>query len=133
MSKTVLAVLTGVLALSQGTGFQPVATVRELMEQIIMPTSDAVFGVGSEAPKDDQGWASLENSALMLAESGNLLLMRMPEGDSSVWVKESKALIDSGSAAYRAAKAKKADDILEAGDKIYETCVGCHDQYLKGK
>ena len=127
----VIVLLTGTVAVAQST-FQPIATVRELMERIIVPTSDMVFGVAGEAPKDGEGWTALGNSALTLAESGNLLLMSTPSGDKGVWSEQSKALRAAAAAAYKAANAKDADAVIEAGDKIYETCAGCHEQYLKG-
>jgi hypothetical protein len=129
----ILVLLAAVTVTAQTQEFQPVATVRELMERIIIPTSDDVFAAGAEAPVTDDEWTALENSSLTLAESGNLLLMRTPQGDNRVWMRESKALIEAGRAAYRAAKDRKAEALLEAGDKILETCSGCHDQYLTAK
>jgi cytochrome c553 len=129
----VLTLLAGTIVFAQTPAFQPVATVGELMQAIVIPTSDAVFGAAGETPKNEEEWTALENSALMLAESGNLLMMRSPSGDTSIWLKESKAMVEAGSAAYQAAKAKNVDGVLEAGDKIYESCAGCHEKHLQAK
>ena len=44
-----------------------------------------------------------------LAESGNLLMMRGRARDQGEWMKDAKALVDVGAAAYKAAKAKDAN------------------------
>jgi hypothetical protein len=125
--------LAGTVVLAQTSTFQPVATAGELMTAIIIPTSDAVFGASPETLKTEKEWTALESSALTLAESGNLLMMRIPRNDNSIWLKESKALVEAGSEAYRAAKAKNLDALQEAGNKIYETCENCHAKHLEAK
>jgi hypothetical protein len=49
--------------------------MSQLMIDIIYPTSDAVFYIGREPPKTDKEWNDFRGQALMLAESGNLLMM----------------------------------------------------------
>ncbi len=52
------------------TTFQPVGTMRQLMIDIIYPTSDAIFYVDRDTPKTAQDWDVLRTEALTLAESG---------------------------------------------------------------
>ena len=118
-------------AMAQAPTYQPVGTVRQIMLGIVKPTSDIIFKVAGEAPKDDKEWATVQNSALMLAETGNLLLLPGRAKDSNgVWRKNAKALIAAGTLAFKAANAKDANALTDIGDKIDETCEGCHAQYL---
>ena len=65
--------------------FKPVASVKQLMEATINPSAEVRFeavgtvvslsGVEEIAPKNDEEWATVRNSALTLAESGNLLMI----------------------------------------------------------
>ena len=117
-------------AMAQQPAFKPVANLNQLMKAIIIPSSDAVFQIAMEAPQDDQAWAAVQNSALTLAESGNLLMIGNRAKDTDAWIKAAQALVDAGTVAFRAAEAKNVDALIEAGDQVYATCEGCHQQYL---
>lgn len=111
--------------------FKPVADVRQVMTAITIPSSTAIFDAASETPKDDSDWDRLHNNALALAESGNLLIMPGRAVDNDVWVKEAQAMTDAAMLAVKAAEAKNADAVIDAGDKIYATCESCHMKYMK--
>ena len=123
--------LLAVAALAQAPEFQPVGTMSQLMVNIIYPASDAIFYVDRKPPSNDAEWNALANQALMLAESGNLLLMPGRARDSGNWVKDSKLMIDAGAAAYKAARAKDLDAVHAVNDALYASCVTCHVQYRK--
>jgi hypothetical protein len=134
-SAFVLAVagsLVAAAATAQQTAtYKPVANAAQLMKSIIIPTSDAVFGVSAKPPKTDADWTVLQDAALTLAESGNLLIMRAPSANRANWIKFSRALVDGGASAFKAAAAKNAEGVLNAGDVIYTACDDCHKQYMK--
>ncbi len=117
-------------ATAQQPAFKPVANLNQLMKAIIIPSSDAVFQVAMEAPKDDEAWTAVQNSALTLAESGNLLMIGNRAKDQGDWIKAAQALVDAGTVAFRAAEAKNVDALIEAGDQVYDTCEGFHERYL---
>ncbi len=117
-------------ASAQQSTLKPVATVNQLMKVFIIPSSDALFQVAMEAPQDDEAWTAVQNSALMLAESGNLLMIGDRAKDAGEWIKAAQALIEAGTVAFKAAEAKNVDALIEAGDQVYATCEGCHQQYL---
>ena len=50
--------------------------------------------------------------------------------DQDAWMRHALALVDAGTAAFRAAEAKDVDAITAAGDEIYTSCENCHLQYL---
>ena len=109
--------------------FKPVGSNLQLMQAIIIPSSDAVWAVGAEAPKNDEDWTKVRNNALALAESGNLLMIGDRAKDQGEWMKASQVLVDAGTAAFKAAEAKNADGVMMAGDAIYNACEGCHMKY----
>jgi hypothetical protein len=127
------AVLLPMVAMAQAPQpFQPVGTMRQLMIDIIYPTSDAIFYVDREPPKNEKEWGDLRGQALMLAESGNLLMMNGRARDQKNWILESKMLIDIGGKAYKAAQAKDIAGILALNDSLNAACVVCHYQYRPG-
>jgi cytochrome c5 len=126
----VLVFFLGAAAMAQAPTYQPVGTVRQIMLGIVKPTSDIIFKVAGEAPKDEKEWAEVQNSALTLAETGNLLLLPGRAKDNGEWRKNAKALIAAGSLAFKAANAKDANALSDIGDKIDETCEGCHAIYV---
>jgi hypothetical protein len=112
--------------------FLRVGSMSQLMIDIIYPTSDAVFYIGREPPKTEKEWNDFRAQALMLAESGNLLMMEGRARDQDQWMKDAKALVDVGAAAFKAAQAKNVDAILALNDQLYAACVICHEQYRPG-
>jgi len=115
-------------AMAQSPTFQPVGTSLELMKAMVIPASDVIFKI-SDAPKDDKEWAVVQNNALILAESGNLLMMTGRAKDNAEWMKDSKALVDAGTAAFKAAKAKDFSKFGDISDDILTTCETCHKKY----
>jgi hypothetical protein len=122
---------TAALAQAPATG-RPVGTLSELMIDMIYPTSDAIFYVDREPPKNQHDWDVLRTQALTLAESGNLLMMDGRARDQKNWIMESKMLVDIGGKAYKAAQAKDIDGIRALNDSLNAACVVCHYQYRPG-
>jgi hypothetical protein len=122
--------------------FRPVADVKQLMNSVIDPAADVIWGsVGTivsaqgteeRAPKTDAEWAAVVNSAYVIAESGNLMMMGSRVRDTGEWMKQSQALIDAGIRAVKAAEAKDKDAIFTVGGDIYEVCASCHQTYAVG-
>ena len=125
-----------------GPPFKPVADVQQLMEMMVDPAADLVWdAVGTVitaeernhwSPQTDEEWTAVRNSALVLMESGNLLMIGSRAKDQGDWIKASQAMVDAATVAFRAAEAKNVDALIEAGDQIYATCEGCHSRYLEG-
>ena len=99
------------------------------MINIVYPTSNAIFYVARGAPKNQQEWDQMANSALTLAESGNLLMMPSRSRDNDKWITDAKLLVDVGAAAYKAAQAKDADALMALSDQLNTACVQCHQDY----
>jgi cytochrome c556 len=116
---------------------QPVASIDELMDAIVIPSSQALFdavvydnGVLTQAPKTDDDWFRLRMHAIAVAEAGNLLQMPPRAKDAGDWQTMSRALTEAAVQVAKAADAKDVDRILAAGGEMYAACVGCHRTYL---
>jgi hypothetical protein len=120
--------------------FKPVADMLTLMTAVIDPSADVVWdsvahivtkdGTEERMPRTDEEWARVRSAALVLAESGNLLMMPSRARDAGEWMTMARAMIDSGEAAAKAAEAKDPKGILATGEQIYDACVACHTKYL---
>jgi len=109
--------------------FKSLATVKQLMNALTVPTSNVVFGAAGEPPKEDEDWLDVERNALSLAESGNLLMLPGRGRDDTEWRQQSVALIEAATLAVAAAEAKNTDKLAEAGDAIYAVCESCHQHF----
>jgi hypothetical protein len=127
-----LLLVAGAAMAQAPTTFQPVGSMRQLMIDIIYPTSDAIFYVDRDPPKNAHDWDVLKTDALTLAESGNLLMMEGRARDQKNWILESKMLIDIGGKAYKAAQNKDIEGIRALNDSLNAACVVCHYQYRPG-
>jgi len=106
-----------------------VGSMSELMVDVIYPASDAVFYISTRTPKNDAEWTELQGKTLMLAESGNLLMMPRRARDNDRWMSDAKLLLDAGTAAFAAAKKKDPDALADLNDQLYTSCVTCHQHY----
>ena len=118
------------VAFAQTLAPRPVATAADLMEHIVVPSSTAVFRTSSELPKTDVEWKSLRAQALILAESGNLLMLRAEAKDKAGWM-ENAVLLRDASEKFIAAMEKRDEDAMsETGEEIYLACEQCHEKHL---
>ena len=119
----------------------PVATVAQIMNGITGPNALAVYnavgtiinadGVKEIEPQNDEEWANVANAAAAVIESGNLLLIGDRALDNGQWVTMTKAMIEAGQGALKAALAKDKEGILNAGGPLNDTCDMCHAQYQR--
>jgi hypothetical protein len=109
----------------------PVATTAEIMRGVVVPTSNAVFEAAGQAPQTDAAWAALRMQALILAESGNLLMVGKRARDGREWMQRSAALRDAAEAIVKAVDARNAVRLAEMSDQTYDTCEQCHVSYMQ--
>lgn len=120
--------------------FMPVTDVKRLMQAVIDPAADHLWdAVGSVsdsngtvefAPTSPEEWDAVRNSAYIVAESGNLLMMEGRARDRGEWMTLSRAMIEAGRQAALAAEKRDKDAVFEAGGVVYEACSKCHAAYL---
>jgi len=127
--------------------------LNQLMRGIIYPAANVVFWSQNDDPAKAKrppgqdpslatdplvstfgGWQAVENAALALAESANLLLIPgrtcsngLPVPiDHPDWAKFVQELRDAGMKAYKAAQSKNQDTMIEASDTLNAACTNCH-------
>jgi hypothetical protein len=119
--------------------FRPVVDVRQLMSAIIEPAADVYWdsvrtiidknGTVEIAPKTEEEWIAVRNSAYVVAESGNLLMMDPRAKDRGEWIARSQALVEVAQRAIQAAESKNTTAVFDAGAAVYDACVACHAKY----
>jgi hypothetical protein len=120
--------------------FKVIATLHEVMEGSVTPPAEVIWdsvstivdekGIHEHFPQNDVEWEIVEHAAIALAETSNLLMMEGRAKDTGDWRKYSQQLAETSMLAAEAARAKNTDQILETGEKIYDVCTACHQQYI---
>jgi len=124
------SIRTVTFAQSSSESFPPVASVKQLMLDMIHPSSnDILLAIYRGGPKDEKEWAAVRRSALTLAESGNMLMIQGRARDDGDWMKDAKLLVDVGNSAYKAAQAKDSDALAGLAGAVDASCTTCHKQY----
>ena len=132
---------------------QVYTNLNQLMRGVLYPAANVVFSAQSDDPSTMKrapgvdpsmatdplvstfgGWLAVENAALALTESANLLLIPGRECANGVpapinspdWTRFVQDLRDAGVKAYKAAQTKNQDEMIEASDTLTKACAGCH-------
>ena len=119
--------------------FQPAVDVKTLMASIVDPTADIYWGaVGTVidekgiteiTPTTTEEWDAARNAAIIVAETGNLLMMSSRAKDGGEWMKQARALVDVGQKAIRAAESHNRNAVFDTGAEMYDVCTSCHVKY----
>jgi mono/diheme cytochrome c family protein len=108
-------------------------SMHDFMEGVFQSPYRRLKQSMAAAPADNAAWKALRSDALILAEGGNLLLLRKPEKDIEAWDKYSVDSRDAGAELVKAAKQKDFAAAKTAYEKMLVHCNGCHTQFDKGK
>ena len=125
-----MVVAAGAIMAQAQDAAQPVGTMGELMTSMVYPAAnDLLLSIARGGPKDEKEWMAVQRNAVLLAESGNVLMMRGRARDQGEWMKNARMLVDAGAAAYNAARAKDTNALIAVDTPINASCVSCHKQY----
>jgi hypothetical protein len=134
----------------QAPAAQPYGTLAEVMRGIPFPHSNIIFDTQEQdpaAPKKPSeggagatlayanvyaGWQAVENSAMALSETANLIMIpgRLCENGLPVPLeREDYRKAAQGLAAYKAAKARNLDAMVEISGTVADACAACHEVY----
>ncbi len=110
------------------------------MSWIMDPNADVVWaavgtiftaeGEQKIAPKTDEEWTAVRNSAATVIECGNLLMMEGRASDQGEWMKRVQELMRTANEVLQAVDAKDAETLFTAGSDMYLACSACHAQYI---
>jgi hypothetical protein len=154
MTKVALALFAAGVVCAQDPAPKAEANLAQLMRATFYPQSNVVFASQDTNPADiahakdpamstdlltsQYGkWDAVENSALALAESANLLTIPGRKCSNGLdvpvknpdWAKFVQQIRDAGLAAYAAAQTKSQEKMTDVSGVLTEACKGCHDRY----
>jgi len=124
-----------------GPPYEAVVDTRQLMNWIIDPTADVIWGAsgwimteeGDEdlTPTTQEGWDAVRNASATMAELGNLLMMpgHAQEGDD--WIEFSQAITSTSRLLIDAAERKDSQAVFDLGATLYSVCTACHQHYIQ--
>ena len=119
--------------------FKVVTDPHQTMAWILDPAADLIWdsagtiisaaGEQELHPTTAEGWDEVARNAAILAEAGNLLMLPGRSAGKD-WNEYASGLIEAGILAMQAAQARDSDALFDAGGRIYQVCLACHNQYL---
>ncbi len=120
--------------------FTMVVGNKQLMAEVIEPAADTYWdavgstsdknGITEHAPRTDEEWTAVRNSATTVAEAGNLLMMSPRALNQGEWMTLARGMVEAGVKAREAAQAHDVQKVFDAGADLYESCVKCHSVYV---
>ena len=107
--------------------------VHEFMEYAFEPFFEQLKASLQQAPADRKSWVPVKANALVLAEAGNLLMLRGPEEHQQQWDALAVDLRDHGQTLYQAAKKRDYAVAREAYVTFVAKCNACHEKFADGE
>src|SRR2546426_10489283 len=102
-----MLIAAGVVVAQGQDAAQPVGTMADLMTSMVYPAAnDLLLSIARGGPQTNKERMAVQRSAVLLGESGNVLMMRGRARDQGEWITGAKMLVDAGAAADRAGRAK---------------------------
>ena len=116
---------------------RPLVSILELMEKTITPATNTLWAA-YEPPASDEQWLALEEAAVTLLAAANLVAlggtgpMDNEWAQAPAWKAFNQVMINAGTDALAAIRARDHDALLTAADVMYPPCEGCHIQFNPG-
>lgn len=102
----------------------PVAETKLLMEGLAASNLRGLEGLLTKPPPDAEAWRFARGQALLLAETGNLLLIRPPRSaGQDAWMDRAADLRDS---AARLARTIAGQDLVRSRTGLLEVAAACN-------
>jgi hypothetical protein len=111
--------------------FEAVAETKLLMEGLAQANYRGLEGLLKKEPADAEAWTFARGQALLIAETGNLLLLRpprSPEGQDS-WFRHATELREAAAALSRSAGAQDFAHSRTALAEVANSCNRCHQAF----
>jgi hypothetical protein len=110
--------------------FEAVAETRLLMEGLTNANYRSVNKLLKDRPADVDTWTFARGQAILIAESGNLLLLRPPKNDGrDTWMRLGMDMRDRAAAVARGAAARDFAACKAAMVALTASCNRCHQTF----
>ena len=115
---------------------RPLVTIKELMEKTITPATNTLWNVPEK--QTDEEWAALEEAVITLLVATSVTALGGTGPMDSDWAKQpawkafNQAMLNAGTMALAAVRARDTEGLTTAGDVLYPPCEGCHSQFNPG-
>ena len=110
---------------------EPVAETKLLMEGLAKPNFDGLAKHLKDRPADGETWSFVRGQALLVAESGNLLMMRPPKTKAAQdqWMARAADVRAAGSKVAKAANDRDYLAARAAHAELANACNRCHERF----
>ena len=108
---------------------EAVAETRLLMEALNQANFRGLEKLLSQKPRDVEAWTFARGQALLIAETGNLLLLRPPRQGQTVWMDRAADLRTVATRLARAAAAEDYDRSRSGLAELAKCCNRCHQAF----
>jgi hypothetical protein len=106
---------------------EAIAETRLLMEGLTDSNFRGLEKILTKKPTDAEAWTFARGQALLLAESGNLLMMRPPKNQGQdAWLERARDLRDAATLLARSTSARDYNKSREGMDRVATACNQCH-------
>jgi hypothetical protein len=118
-------------ARSAAPRLQPVAETRLLMEGLAHPNFKGIDRQLRSEPVEADAWKFARGQALLLAETGNLLMLRPPKTAQAeeTWMGRATDLRDAASKLARSTATRDLAKSRQALEGVAATCNRCHESF----
>lgn len=107
--------------------------MHEFMEYAFEPFFHELKESLAKEPENKRAWKPVKANSLILAESGNLLMLRGPEENKDAWNRLAHELRDQGKLLYGAAKKRDYASTRKHYEAFVSNCNACHEQFADGE
>jgi hypothetical protein len=131
--RALAALLLAGTAMAQAPG----GNLKQVMRSVPYPNSNIIFEVQSKTPKNEMEWRTVENAAIAIEGSANLILQpgrlrsngQLVPVQAADFIKYAQGLAAAGEKCLKAAQTKNLDAISNCTDVLSEACDNCHKVY----
>jgi hypothetical protein len=110
--------------------FEVLAETKLLMEGLAISNYRSMQRLLKEKPKDNDTWTFARGQALLVAETGNLLLLRPPRNNGrDTWMKLAMDMRSKAGAVARLAGQRDHEKVQEALSALTTSCNRCHQTF----
>jgi hypothetical protein len=115
---------------STGPKPEPVAETKLLMEGLLQANLRGLEKNLRQPPADQETWTFVRGEALLIAETGNLLMLRPPKFEGQeAWLAAAAEIREKATGLAKSAAARDIDHCRKVLTEMAGTCNRCHQTF----